>query len=111
MAKGKTAPAAKKTMTKSAFVAHLAEKTELSKKQVESVLEEIVEAVKHQLSKGPGKFVFPGLARMTLTRTKAVKGGVEKVNPLNGQKYITKDKPAQNRVNMRPLKAVKEALK
>jgi nucleoid DNA-binding protein len=102
----------KKTMTKSAFVTHLADKTALTKKQVEAVLNEIVETVKGQLgSKGPGKFVFPGLARLTLTKMKAVKGGVEKINPLTGQPYITKDKPAYNKVNMRPIKAVKEALK
>ncbi|HJZ60235.1 MAG TPA: hypothetical protein VKE74_35155 [Gemmataceae bacterium] len=64
----------KKTMTKSAFVTHIAEKT-------------------------------------SLTKVKAVKGGVEKINPLNGQKYITKDKPAYNKVNIRPIKAIKEALK
>ncbi len=103
---------AKKTMTKSAFVAHIAEKTELSKKQVDAVLNEIVEVVKGQLGgKGAGKFVFPGLARMTLSRVKAVKGGVEKINPLTKEKYITKDKPAYNKVNIRPIKAVKEALK
>src|SRR5262245_48421506 len=102
----------KKTMTKSAFVTHIAEKTSLTKKQVETVLENIVETVKSQLGpKGPGKMVFPGLARMTLTKVKAVKGGVEKINPLNGQKYITKDKPAYNKVNIRPIKAIKEALK
>jgi nucleoid DNA-binding protein len=112
MAKAAKAGGAKKTMTKSGFVAHLAEKTSLTKKQVEAVLEGIVDAVKHQLGgKGPGKFVFPGLARMTLTKVKAVKGGVEKVNPLNGQKYVTKDKPAYNKVNIRPIKAIKEALK
>jgi nucleoid DNA-binding protein len=101
----------KKALTKSAFVAHVAEKTELTKKQVEAVLEEVIEVIKTQLTKGAGKFVFPGLARMTLTRVKAVKGGVEKVNPLNGQTYTTKDKPAYNKVNIRPIKALKEALK
>lgn len=112
MAKATKSGGGKKTMTKSAFVAHLAERTQLSRKQVESVLDEITETVKSQLGgKGPGKFVFPGLARMTLTKVKAVKGGVEKINPLNGQKYVTKDKPAFNKVNIRPIKAIKEALK
>ena len=102
----------KKTMTKSQFVAHLAEKTTLTKKQIEGVLDEIVETVKAQVgSKGPGKFVFPGLARVTLTKVKAVKGGIEKKNPLNGQMYTTKDRPAFNKVNIRPIKAIKEALK
>ena len=79
----------KKSMTKSAFVTHIAEKTSLTKKQVEAVLENIVETVKAQLKAAPNKIVLPGLARLTLTKVKAVKGGVEKINPLNGQKYIT----------------------
>lgn len=102
----------KKALTKSQLIAYLAEKTELSKKQVDSVLNEIIEAIKVQLGgKGPGKFVFPGLARMTLTKREGVKGGVTKINRLTGKEYITKDKPAYNQVKIRPIKAIKEALK
>ncbi|MBX9626113.1 MAG: HU family DNA-binding protein [Gemmataceae bacterium] len=108
MAKAAGKPA-KKAMTKSAFVAELAEKTELSKKQVDAVLEGVVDIVQAQLKKGV-KFTLPGLARLSVTKKGAVKGGVEKTNPLNGQKYVTKDKPASVRVSMRPVKALKEAL-
>lgn len=112
MAKAAAKASAKKALTKSGFVAEIAEKAELSKKQVEAVLEAITDCIKSQLGgKGPGKFVFPGLARMTLTKVKAVKGGVQKINPLNQQPYTTKDKPAYNKVNIRPIKAIKEALK
>ena len=101
----------KKALTKSAFVAHIAEKNELTKKQVEGVLDSIVDTIKEQLGgKGPGKFVFPGLARMSLIKVKAKKGGEKKTNPLNGQEYVTKDKPAYNKVNIRPIKAIKGAL-
>lgn len=107
----KKAPA-KKALTKSQLVAHLAEKTELSKKQVESVLDAIVDAVTAQLGAGgPGKFVFPGLARMSLTTVPARAGGEEKKNPLkNNEVYITKPRPAFNKVNIRPIKAIKAAL-
>lgn len=111
MAKAAAKPG-KKAMTKSAFVGQIAEKTELTKKQVESVLDEIVETVKSQLGpKGPGKLVIPGLARASVSKVKAVKGGEKKINPLTGQEYVTKDRPAHNKVNMRPIKALKEALK
>ena len=100
----------KKALTKSAFVAHVAEKAGITKKQVEAVLDEVVDVVKMQLTKGAGKFVFPGLARMTLIKVKAKKGGEKKTNPLNGQEYVTKDKPAYNKVNIRPIKAIKTAL-
>jgi len=110
--KGSAKKVVKKPMTKSAFVTHIAEKTELSKKQIDGVLTEIVEVVKAQLSsKGAGKIVIPGLARITLTPVKGQKGGIEKINPLNGQKYITKDKEPYNKVIVRPIKALKEALK
>ena len=99
-------------MTKSQFVARIAEKTELSKKQVDAVLNEIIETVKGQLGpKGPGKLVIPGLARASITKQKAVKGGEKKINPLTGQEYITKDRPAFNKVRLNPVKSLKESLK
>ena len=112
MAKAKAAakkPVAKKALTKSQFVAHLAEKTELTKKQIDAVLAEIVSTVTDQL-KGAGKFVFPGLARITLTPVKAREGGQKKINPLNGKEYETKPRAAFNKVNIRPIKAIKTAL-
>lgn len=104
--------AEKKALTKSQLIAHLAEKTQISKKDVDSLMNEIIETIKGQLgTKGPGKFVFPGLARITLTRRDGVKGGVTKINRLTGKEYVTKDKPAFNQVKIRPIKAIKEALK
>lgn len=101
--------AAKKALTKSQFVTHLADKTQLTKKQIDQVLTEIVDKVTAEL-KSSGKFVFPGLARMSLTPVKAREGGVKKVNPLNGKEYETKPRPAFNKVNIRPIKAIKAAL-
>ena len=102
----------KKSLTKSQLLTHLADKTKLTKKQVESVIDEVIDTIKAQLGpKGPGKFVMPGLARMSLIRVKEKKGGEKKINPLNGKEYTTKDKPAYNKVNIRPMKALKEALK
>jgi nucleoid DNA-binding protein len=103
--------AGKKAMTKSQLIAHLADKAGITKKQVDAVLTEILEVVKAQVGpKGPGKFVFPGLCRVTVTRKEAVPGGEKKINRLTGQEYITKPKPAYNRVNVRPVKALKTAL-
>lgn len=97
----------KKAMTKSQFVAHLADKAEVSKKQIDAILCEIVEVVKSQVGPhGPKKFVFPGLARFTLKQKPAVKGGEKKINPLTKTEYITKDKPASNVVRARPVKAL-----
>ena len=102
----------KKAMTKSAFIGEVADKTGLTKKQVESVLNQMVETIKGQLGpKGPGKLVLPGLARLSLSQVKAVKGGEKKINPLTKTEYITKDRPAYNKVRINPIKALKEALK
>ncbi|MBA4064140.1 MAG: hypothetical protein C0501_10590 [Isosphaera sp.] len=116
MAKAAKAPAkkagSKKAMTKSALVAHLAEKAGVTKKQVDAVMEELIAVVQQEVStKGPGKFVIPGLCRVTVTRKPAVKGGEKKINRLTGAEYLTKDKPAYNQVKLRPVKALKDALK
>jgi len=101
----------KKAMTKSQFVAHLAEKAEVTKKQIDAILTEIVEVIKKEVGpNGPKKFVFPGLARFTLKQKSAVKGGEKKINPLTKTEYITKDKPAQNVVRARPVKALSQSL-
>jgi nucleoid DNA-binding protein len=112
MAKATKASASKKkvkTMTKSQLLAHIAEKTELSKKQVDLVLNTLIDTATDQL-KSSGKFVFPGLARMTRTHVEAKKGGEKKINPLTKTEYITKDKPAFYRVKVNPIKAIKTAL-
>lgn len=101
--------AGKKAMTKSQFVAHLADKSGLTKKQIDALLTEIVDTITGQL-KGSGKFVFPGLARMTRTHVEAKKGGEKKINPLTKTEYITKDKPAHYKVRINPIKAMKTAL-
>lgn len=111
MAKAAKKKVAKKTMTKSQFVAHIADKSDpqLTKKQVDALLTLIVTTVTDQL-KGSGKFVFPGLARLTRTYVEAKKGGETKKNPLTGEDYVTKDKPAHHKVRLNPIKAFKTAL-
>jgi nucleoid DNA-binding protein len=110
MAKAKSG--GKKAMTKSQFYSQLAEETELKKAEIIKVMEAFEKVVKAQLGpKGPGVFTLPGVARFKIRKVAAVKGGVEKVNPLTGQKYITKDRPAHNKLGIRPVKVLSEALK
>ncbi|MGL4422786.1 MAG: HU family DNA-binding protein [Gemmataceae bacterium] len=106
------AKAKAKALTKSALYAQLAEKTNLKKSEVQSVLDTLLEAIHEQLgNKGPGILTLPGVARFKVRKVKAVKGGVKKVNPLNGQEYVTKDKPAYNKITILPVKSLKESLK
>jgi len=102
----------KKAMTKSALYTKLAETAELKKADVIKVMEALHDEIKTQLgAKGPGILTLPGIARLKVRKVKAVKGGQKKINPLNGQEYITKDKPAYNKVTILPVKSLKEELK
>jgi len=102
----------KKVLTKSALHAHFAEKTGLKKTEIAAVLDLLAETAVAQLSsKGAGVFTIPGLARFKVRKVKAVKGGVSKINPITKEPYITKDRPAHNKVGIRPVKAFAESLK
>jgi len=99
---------APKHMSKSEVVLALAAKTELTKKQVSTVLEELAALVAKNIGKkGPGVFVIPGLAKIKVIRkpaTKARKG----INPFTKEETIFKAKPARNVVKIQAVKAVKD---
>jgi nucleoid DNA-binding protein len=105
-------PAAK-AMTKSAFIADIAEKTELSKQQVSSVFETMSDIIISQLSKkGPGVVAIPGLLKLKAKHVAAVKGGQKVPNRFKpGEMTETKAKPAHMKVSARPLKGLKDSLK
>jgi DNA-binding protein HU-beta len=110
MAKNNTAT--KKALTKSALYTKLAETAGLKKAEVVKVIDALHAEIKEQLGpKGPGVLTLPGIARFKTRKIKAVKGGQKKINPLTGQEYITKDKPAYNKVSILPVKSLKEELK
>jgi nucleoid DNA-binding protein len=103
-----TTPAITDAMTKTELLSHIADVTELSKKQVSSVftaLESVME--RHLKKRGPGIFTLPGLLKCSVVRkpaTKARKG----INPFTGQETVFQAKPARNVVKIKPLKKVKE---
>ena len=91
-----------KTMTKSATLAHLAEKTSLSKKQIEGVLDETL-ALASREAKKSGQFVLPGFGKLVLANRKARIGR----NPQTGEQIKIKAKTV---VRLRPSKALKDAV-
>lgn len=110
MAKKKTtrkkAPAAKKAPTKSEVFGMIAEKTELAKRDVAAVFNELQPIIKKSL-KAHGLFTMPGLCKMVVKKkpaTKARKG----INPFTGEEMMFKAKPASKTVRIRPLKNLKE---
>jgi len=107
MAKKKKAPA-KKAMTKSEILNSLSESSELSKKEIAGLFENLSELIAKNLKKsGPGVFTIPGLSKIKVVRkpaTKARKG----INPFTKEETIFKAKPARNVVKIQPLKALKD---
>ena len=109
----KTAPARKVTavkepMTKAVMNSEIAETTGLNKKQVNSVIDELAIIIeRHIKTRGPGKFILPGLIKVQVKRkpaTKARKG----INPFTGEMTTFKAKPARRVVKVTPLKKLKE---
>ena len=102
-------PAVKKQMTKTEILKEIAGNTELTKKQVSSVFDELAILIERHIKKrSPGKFVFPGLLKIEVKHkpaTKARKG----TNPFTGEEnFVFKAKPARRAVKISPLKKVKE---
>jgi len=100
-----------KVPSKSEILASIAESTELSRKQVSSVLEALSGLIaKNVGKKGPGMFVVPGLLKIiviTKPATKARKG----INPFTKQEQMFKAKPARKVIKVRALKALKDFTK
>ncbi len=97
-----------KPRTKSQLYTDLAEATDLSKKQVSAVFENLAACIKKDLGRrGPGVFNVPGLMKIKLVRkpaTKARKG----TNPFTGEEMMFKAKPARNVVKVLALKGLKD---
>lgn len=113
-AKKKAAPAVKKApaiqskMTKTAILAEIAEKTELSKAQVGAVLEELETLIERHIRKrGAGEFTLPGLLKIRSVRRPATKKRMGR-NPATGEEIVIGPKPASIRVRVTALKRLKE---
>ncbi len=98
----------KSAMTKTEMLTEIATATELSKKQVQSVLDELSVVIeRHVKKKAIGQFTLPGLVKIIVQNkpaTKARKG----INPFTGEETVFKAKPARNIVKVRPLKKLKD---
>ena len=100
--------AVRSALNKSQIMTTIADSTELSKKEISAVFEELSALMHRHLRKGgAGEFTVPGLMKCVVKRkpaTKARKG----INPFTGEEIMFKAKPARNVVKIRPLKKLKE---
>ena len=100
----------KEKLTKSALLNLIAERTELSRKQVDSVLKELEAIMMGSIHpKGVGEFMFPGLFKIALRKVPARKAGTMIRNPSTGEMMPAAAKPASVRVKIRPLAKLKAA--
>ncbi|MFQ5502571.1 MAG: HU family DNA-binding protein [Phycisphaerae bacterium] len=89
-----------KSLTKSALINRLAEKNEMSKKEVVSFMESLVNTAYKEAKNG---FTFPGIGKLVLVKRKARIGR----NPATGEKIKI---PAKKVVKFRIAKAAKDAI-
>ena len=85
--------------------------TDLTKKQVSGVLDELSSIISRHLKKGgAGQFTVPGLLKIKTLRkpaTKARRG----INPFTQEETVFKAKPARTVVKVQPLKTLKDMAK
>ena len=97
-----------KALTKAQVISSLSTSTGLSKDQVNTFLDELVNLIGDNLNEpGPGVFNLPGLMKITVKRQEA-RPERPGINPFTKEEIMIKARPAQNVVKIRPLKRLKE---
>lgn len=94
--------------TKTQILNQISENTELTKKQVQSVLDELSDIIEGHIKKRAcGEFVLPGLMKVT-TMKKPARRARKGINPFTGEETTFAAKPASVQVKVRPLKKMKD---
>ena len=95
-------------MTKSQLYTEIADRTELKKKDVVAVFDELASIINGHVKKGAaGIFTLPGLCKVKVVRKKATRAR-KGINPFTGEPTIFKAKPARNVVKVLALKNLKD---
>jgi len=106
----KRLPAIKTKYTKSAILSEISANTDLSKKQVTEVLDELKDLIERHVKKGgAGEFTLPGLLKIKTVKKPARKARKGVPNPFRpGELMDVAAKPASTKVRVLPLKALKD---
>ena len=97
-----------KGLTKSEFIASVAQKSGTEKKQAVAVLNAVNDIIVEQL-KAAGEVTLPGLLKMKV-RVRPATVEREGLHPITKQPTIFKAKPERRVVKAAPVKALKEAV-
>ena len=108
-AAAKAAPAIKAKFTKTAILDEIATNTELTKKQVGSVLDELGSLIERHIRKrAVGEFTLPGLLKVKTVKKPARKARKNVPNPFKpGEMMDIAAKPASTKVKVLPLQKLK----
>ncbi|MBK6514025.1 MAG: HU family DNA-binding protein [Polyangiaceae bacterium] len=95
-------------MTKAQFVAAVAEKAGLDKRQVTAVFDALASVIKDELGpSGPGELTIMNLLKLKVKVQPATPES-EGINPFTKEKQIKKAKPASRKVKATPVKGLKD---
>ena len=96
--------------TKTQLFTHIAEATDLAKKDVAKVFDALADVIEgHVKSRGAGEFKIPGLMKVKINKKPATKARKNVPNPFKpGELMDVKAKPARKVVKVLPLKALKD---
>lgn len=102
-----------KAMSKTEMLKLLSEATQLSKKDVSNVLDELSKLVaKNVGKKGPGVFALPGLVKIKVVHKKAAPAKKGVPNPFKpGELMDVAAKPARRLIKVQALKGLKDMAK
>ena len=105
--------AIKKALTKSQMIAEIADSTELAKKDVSAVLDDLSLLIERHVKKGAvGSFTMPGVLKVRRVKTPARKARKNVPNPFKpGETMDIPAKPASSKLKIVPLKALKDKAK
>jgi nucleoid DNA-binding protein len=104
----KKLPIIKDPLTKGGIVRALMDVTCLSKKDVAGVMDNLASLIElHVKSRGPGKFVLPGLLKITVVK-KPARPARKGINPFTGEEVMFKAKPAHKVVKVKALRKLKD---
>jgi nucleoid DNA-binding protein len=98
-----------KAMNKSELLAELADRTEVPKKDVGRMLDELAAVIERHIAKrSVGTFVLPGLLKVKVVQTPARKARKGVPNPFRpGETMDVAARPARSKVKILPLKKLK----
>jgi nucleoid DNA-binding protein len=98
----------RKGMTKSDLLNAVAADTDLTRRQVNSVLESLSSQIGRSLKRGSGVFTLPGLVKIEKKKVPARKARRGVPNPFKpGELMDIPAKPASTKIKVRPLKNLK----